>query len=196
MKTHSNLSFLKGVSLAGLGLAALSLTCLGLTSCGGGGGDDADTPAEQAAEYMENKTLELHMNGVCCYVNMSERLQGTSILDATVKYGSGATVLGNLIVVKATMSGEDIETARVKVTTNTGSISGENDFKNWWGVGSGDGNLVFSGDTYVDMTVTGTTSGGCTGSFDAVTVAVTTDENGTETETEKSLTGAFFRLIQ
>lgn len=194
MKKH--LTFLKGASLMSLAIAALFGTCLTLTSCGSGGGDNADTPAEQAAEYMENKTLELHMNGVCCYVNLSERMQGTSILDAQVKYGNGSPVIGNLIVVKATMSEENLETARIKVTTNTGSISGESDFKNWWGVASGEGNLVFSGDTYVDLTVTNTTSGGCTGTFDAVTVTVTTDENGTETETEKSLTGAFFKLSQ
>lgn len=194
MKNHLN--FLKGASLMGLAIAALFGTCLTLTSCGGGGGDDANTSAERAAEYMENKTLELHMNGVCCYVNLSERMKGTSILDAQVQYGSGTPVIGNLIVVKAEMNEENMETARIKVTTNTGSISGESDFKNWWGVAAGDGNLVFSGDTYVDLTVTNVTTGGCTGTFDAVTVTITKDDNGTETESEKSLTGAFFKLSQ
>lgn len=192
MKNHLN--FLKGVSLTGLAIATLSLTCLGLSSCGGGGGDETTSDAQRAAEYMENKTLELQGANASCFVTMSERMRGTSILEAQIKYGYGTPVQGNLIVEKATFNGEDLQTARVKLPTKTSSISSETDYKSWWGVPAGNGNLVFSGDTYVDMTVTGTNGNGCTGSFDAVTVTITKDDNGTETETEKKLPGAYFQL--
>lgn len=192
MKKH--LTFLKGVSLMGLAIAALFGTCLTLTSCGGGG-DEANTDVERAAEYMENKTLELRMAQACCFVNLNERLRGTGILDATIKYGSGSTVQGSLIVTQATMDGENPQQLTIKLSTDTSSISNETDFKTWWGVSS-DNPLVLAGETYIVMKNFTINPGMCTGEFTANTKTVTTDENGAETETEQELVGDYFKLQQ
>lgn len=193
MKKHLN--FFKGASLMGLAVAALFGTCMTLTSCGGGGGDDITTPAQQAAEYMENKTLELHMAQACCYVNLNERLRGTSILDGTIKFGSGSTVQGSLIVTEAIVNGEEPQQMTIKISTDTSSISNETDFKTWWGVSS-DNALVLAGETYIVMKNFTITPGMCTGDFTANTKTVTTDENGNEEETEQELIGSYFKLEQ
>lgn len=138
MKKHQFLSFLKGAALACLTFAAFSGTCFTLTSCGGGGDEGETTEITRAGKYLEGKYLTLQAQNVACTVELGEHLKGTNIVMANISYGDSFSAVGSVFISEATMSEDVLQSADIKVTTQAGKLTEEDDFKRWWAAGTGE----------------------------------------------------------
>lgn len=134
MKTHSNLSILKGVSLAGVACAAFAATCLSLTSCGGGG-EEGDTPAEKVAVYLTGRSLILPGNSSDCTVQVLDSPRGSSLLNATIKYGADPSHTCWVQVIEAgTVTDDVLDNAKLVFSPSDVTMTQGSNFKAWWGL--------------------------------------------------------------
>lgn len=199
MKTHSYLSFLKGVSLAGLGLAALSLTCLGLTSCGGGGEDDG-TDLGKAAKFLQGRTINLYSGGVLCSIYVDDAPSGSRILTSRVKYGTDLEQPCYVTLLAAAPMPEDdvLPSATLTFTGHDVKLGEGENFMAWWGQ-VGYRSIVLT-KPQVILTNGASFSGGCQGDFDATCEAFTAkDNNNNQVDTsQKDLPTAngTFQIVQ
>lgn len=199
MKTHSNLSFLKGVSLAGLGLAALSFTCLGLTSCGGGGEDDG-TDLGKAAKFLQGRTINLYSGGVRCSVYVDDAPSGSRILTSRVKYGSDLEQPCYVTLLAAAPMPENdvLPSATLTFTGHDVKLGEGENFMAWWGQ-VGYRSIVLTKPQII-LTNGASFSGGCQGDFDATCEAFTAkDNNNNQVDTsQKDLPTAngTFQIVQ